>query len=79
MMLDGRTDFSDFFRISVTTVIYRDEILRPYVCLLRDLVGPDLIFMNDSTRRHRVHPVYEFLERKGIILMEWPSRSPETL
>ncbi|GBM38350.1 hypothetical protein AVEN_170939-1 [Araneus ventricosus] len=78
IMLDGRTPLHVFERGTVTGVRYRDEILEPYVRLLRGVVGPELILMDENARPHRALLVDEFLESEDIRRMDWPARSPET-
>ncbi|GFV89816.1 transposable element Tcb2 transposase [Trichonephila clavipes] len=48
IMMDGRTDLLFFDMASVTAQRYRNDVLEPYVRLLRGAVGPDFIFMDDN-------------------------------
>ncbi|GBM17162.1 Transposable element Tcb2 transposase [Araneus ventricosus] len=77
IMLDGRTPLHVFERGTVTGVRYRDEILEPYVRLLRGAVGPEFILMADNARPHRALLIDEFLESEDIRRMDWPARSPD--
>ncbi|GBN46319.1 hypothetical protein AVEN_262271-1 [Araneus ventricosus] len=76
-MLDGRTPLHVFERGIVTGVRYRDEIMKPYVCLFRGAVGPEFILMDDKARPHIALLVGEFLESEDIRRMDWPARSPD--
>ncbi|GBN82143.1 Transposable element Tcb2 transposase [Araneus ventricosus] len=77
IMLDGRTHLHVFKRGTVTRVMYRDEILEPYVRLFKAAVGPEFILMDDNTRPYRALLVDEFLESEDISRMDWPARSPD--
>ncbi|GFU62464.1 transposable element Tcb2 transposase [Trichonephila clavipes] len=44
----------------------RDENLEPYVCLLRGVVGPDFIFIDDNAPCHRTVLIDDFLETENI-------------
>nr|XP_036222535.1 uncharacterized protein LOC106622802 isoform X4 [Bactrocera oleae] len=37
----------------------------------------DVIFQDDSAPCHRSHKVKEFLEKNGIVQLEWPGNSPD--
>ncbi|GBM88907.1 hypothetical protein AVEN_85940-1 [Araneus ventricosus] len=76
-MLDRRTPLHVFERGTMTGVRYRDEILEPYVCLLRGAVDPEFILMDDNARPHRALLIDEFLESDNIRRMDWPARSPD--
>ncbi|GFW46254.1 transposable element Tcb2 transposase [Trichonephila clavipes] len=76
IMLDGRTPLSVFERGSVTDVRYRNEFLKPYVCLFRDACGPEFILMDDNARLHRALLVDEFLKSEDIRRIDCPARSP---
>ncbi|GFX99627.1 transposable element Tc1 transposase [Trichonephila clavipes] len=75
--LDGRTHLEAFERGTVTAVTNRDEMLEPYVHLIRGAIGPNLILMDDKTRPHRAQMVDEFLEREDVRWMDCPVRSPD--
>ncbi|KFM60781.1 Transposable element Tcb2 transposase, partial [Stegodyphus mimosarum] len=77
IILDGRASLHVFDRGSVTGVRYRDEILEPYVCVYRGVVGPEFILQDDNARPHRTLLVDEFLESEDIRPMNWPARSPD--
>ncbi|GBO10113.1 Transposable element Tc1 transposase [Araneus ventricosus] len=77
IMLDGRTPLHVFERGTVTGVRYRDEILEPYVRLLRGAVDTEFILMDDNARPHRAVLVDEFIESEDIHRMDWPARSPD--
>ncbi|GFW17998.1 transposable element Tcb2 transposase [Trichonephila clavipes] len=66
IMMDGRTGLHFFDTGSVTAQRYRDEVLEPYVRLLRGAVGPDFIFMDDNAPCHRAVLIDGFLETENI-------------
>ncbi|GBN05119.1 hypothetical protein AVEN_132105-1 [Araneus ventricosus] len=70
IILNRRKDLHVFYKDSVTTVIYRDEFLEPYVSLFSDKIYPGLVFMDENARPHREHLVGEFLESENIWLMD---------
>ncbi|GBM02766.1 hypothetical protein AVEN_40832-1 [Araneus ventricosus] len=70
IMLDGRKPLHVFERGTVTDVMYRDEILEPYVRLFRGAVGPEFILMDDNAWPHRALLVDEFLESEDICRMD---------
>ncbi|GFV91635.1 DDE_3 domain-containing protein [Trichonephila clavipes] len=76
-MLDGRTALHVFEIGSVVGVRYRDEVLEPYICLLRGACAPEFILMDDNGRPHRVVLVPKFLESGNIRRMVWPARCPD--
>ncbi|GFX87366.1 transposable element Tcb2 transposase [Trichonephila clavipes] len=77
IMMDGRTDLHFFDTGSVTAQRYRNEVLEPYVRLLRGAVGPDFIFMDDNAPCHRAVLIDDFLETENIQRMSWPANSPD--
>ncbi|GFU57308.1 uncharacterized protein TNCV_3634941 [Trichonephila clavipes] len=62
--LGGHTD------MHVTGVIYRDEILDPYVRPYAGAIGNDFILMDDNARTHRAVIIEEYLEGLGLERME---------
>ncbi|GFT33635.1 transposable element Tcb2 transposase [Trichonephila clavipes] len=77
IIMDGRTDLHFFDTGSVTAQRYRDEVLEPYVHLLRGAVGPDFIFMDDNAPCHRAVLIDDFLETENIQRMSWPENSSD--
>ncbi|GFY19108.1 transposable element Tcb1 transposase [Trichonephila clavipes] len=77
IMLNGRTELHIFDRASVTGYRYCEKALLPHVCLFRDAIGPDFIFMDDNARPHRALAVEELLESEDITQMDWPGYSPD--
>ncbi|GFS71457.1 transposable element Tcb2 transposase [Trichonephila clavipes] len=75
IMFDGRTPLHVFERGSVTGVRYRDEVLEPYIRLLRGACGPEFILMDDIARPNRALLVNEFLESEDIRRKDWSARS----
>ena len=45
---------------------YWQEVLEPYVRVLRGAVGPEFIFIDDNVRAHRALMVDEYLESEDI-------------
>ncbi|GFX81405.1 transposable element Tcb2 transposase [Trichonephila clavipes] len=76
-MMDGRTGLHFFDTGLVTAQRYRDEVLEPYVHLLRGAVGPDFILMDDNVPCHRAVLIDDFLEMENIQRMSWPANSPD--
>ncbi|GFY12443.1 transposable element Tcb2 transposase [Trichonephila clavipes] len=66
IMMDDRTDLHFFDTGSVTAQRYRDEVLKTYVRLFRNAVGPDFIFMDDNAPCHRAGLIDDFLETVNI-------------
>ncbi|GFT40713.1 transposable element Tcb1 transposase [Trichonephila clavipes] len=77
IMLDDHTPLHVFERGYVTSVLYRDEVLEPYVRLFGGACGPEFILMDNNVRPHRVLLVDKFLESEDIRRMYWPARSPD--
>ena len=75
--IGGRTDLYVIDRGTLTGVRYRQEILNPIVRPFAGAIGDDFILMDDNARPHRAMVVYQYLERKTIVRMDWPSRSPD--
>ncbi|KFM62638.1 Transposable element Tc1 transposase, partial [Stegodyphus mimosarum] len=75
-MLNGRIELHVSDRVSVTGDCYCEEVLLPHVRLFRGAIGPDLIFMDDNARPHRILVVEELLESEDITRMDWPAYSP---
>ncbi|GFT11118.1 transposable element Tcb2 transposase [Trichonephila clavipes] len=66
IVMDGRTELPFFKTGSVTAQSNRDEVLEPYVCLLRGAVGPDFITMDYNAPCHRAVLIDDFLETEDI-------------
>uniref|UniRef100_A0A673Y821 Tc1-like transposase DDE domain-containing protein n=1 Tax=Salmo trutta TaxID=8032 RepID=A0A673Y821_SALTR len=62
---------------SLTTIRYRDEILRPLVRPYAGAVGPGFLLMQDNARPHVAGVCQQFLQEEGIDAMDWPARSPD--
>ncbi|GFW35311.1 transposable element Tc3 transposase [Trichonephila clavipes] len=76
-MLNGRTELHIFDRRSVIGDRYCEEVLLPYVCLFRGVIGPDFIFMDDNARPHRTLAVEELLEIEDITQKDWIAYSSD--
>ncbi|GFU97566.1 transposable element Tcb2 transposase, partial [Trichonephila clavipes] len=53
----------------MTGHIYRDVILELHVCLFRDAMGAEFLFMDENARPHRANIVDECLHLEDI--PEW--------
>ncbi|GFU72626.1 hypothetical protein TNCV_4838541 [Trichonephila clavipes] len=54
---------SVFERGTVTVMRCRDEVLEPYICLFRVVIGLNFLLMVDDVGSYGAHVVGEFLER----------------
>ncbi|GFY22474.1 transposable element Tc1 transposase [Trichonephila clavipes] len=62
---------------SVNGTRYCNEILLPYVCLFRDAMCLQFLFMDDNATCHRTVAAEQLLESEDIERMDWPARSPD--
>ncbi|GFX11004.1 transposable element Tc1 transposase [Trichonephila clavipes] len=76
-MQNGRTELHLFDRGSVNGDSYCEEVLLQHVRLIRGVIGPDFIFMDDNVRPHRTLAVEELLESEGITRLDWPAYSTD--
>ncbi|GFX28196.1 transposable element Tcb2 transposase [Trichonephila clavipes] len=77
IMLGRRTDLHIFDAGSVNGTRYCNEILLPYVHLLRGAMGLQFFFMDDNAPCHRTVAAEQLLESEDIERMDWPARSPD--
>ena len=75
--IGGRTDLYIIQGGTLTTVRYREEILRPFVVPYAGAMGDSFLFMDDNARPHRSRLVDSMLEEEGIERMQWPASSPD--
>ena len=61
----------------MTGVRYRDQVLRPIVLPMLQVMEPDATLQNNSTTPHRGRVVTAFLQQHQINRMNWPARSPD--
>ncbi|GFV60777.1 uncharacterized protein TNCV_1780811 [Trichonephila clavipes] len=73
IMLDDRTSLYIFERGSVTGVRYKDEVLEPYVHLIRGACATEFILLDNNARPHTAVLVDEFLESEDMRRMDWPA------
>ena len=66
IMLNGYTPYHIFQRGTMISVMHRDEVWEPYVCLFRAAVGPEFLSMDDNARQHTALLVHEFTEEVNI-------------
>ncbi|GFU38277.1 transposable element Tcb2 transposase [Trichonephila clavipes] len=52
-------------------------MILPHLRQLRNAIGPDFAFMDDSARPHRTADVQQLLESEDITRMEWRASSPD--
>ncbi|GFW39522.1 DDE_3 domain-containing protein [Trichonephila clavipes] len=76
-MLGSRTDLHIFDAGSVNGTRYCNEILLPYVRLVRGAMGLQFLFMDDNAPCHRTVAAEQLLESEYIERMDWPARSPD--
>ncbi|GFW58970.1 transposable element Tc1 transposase [Trichonephila clavipes] len=76
-MLGSRTDLHIFDAGSVNGTRYCNEILLPYVRLLRGTMGLQFLFMDDNAPCHRTVVFEQLLESEDIERMDWLARSPD--
>ncbi|GFX35103.1 transposable element Tcb2 transposase [Trichonephila clavipes] len=77
IMLGSRTDLHIFDAGSVNGTRYCNEILLPYVRLLRGTMGLQFLFMDDNAPCHRRVAAEQLLESEDIERMDWSARSPD--
>ena len=63
IMQNTRTPFHVFGNGSVNVQRYQQEVLKPYVRLLRGAISLEFTFMDDNARAHRALLVVEYLEK----------------
>ncbi|GFV54304.1 transposable element Tcb1 transposase [Trichonephila clavipes] len=76
IILVSRTDLH-VESVTMTGHIYPDVILEQHVCLFRDAMGAEFLFMDDNNRPHRANIVDECLQSEDITRMDWPAYSPD--
>ncbi|GFU80053.1 transposable element Tc3 transposase [Trichonephila clavipes] len=76
-MLGSRTDLHIFDAGSVNGTRYCNEILLPYVRLLRGAMGLQFYFMDDNAPCHRTVATEQLLESEDIERMDWLARSSD--
>ncbi|GFU63906.1 transposable element Tcb2 transposase [Trichonephila clavipes] len=77
IMLGSLTDLHIFDAGSVNETRYCNEILLPYVRLLRGAMGLQFLFMDDNAPCHRTVAAEQLLECEDIERMDWPARFPD--
>ena len=71
-----RTDLA-VLRQAVNAQRYRDEILRPVVLPFMRRYLPNGVFQHDNARPHTARLTTDFLRINHVIVMDWPSLSPD--
>ncbi|GFW34052.1 transposable element Tc3 transposase [Trichonephila clavipes] len=74
IILGSRTDLH-VQSVTMTGQIYRDVILEQNLCLFRDAMGAEFLFMDDNTRPHRATIVDECLQSEDITRIDWTAYS----
>ncbi|GFY13606.1 transposable element Tcb2 transposase [Trichonephila clavipes] len=77
IMLGSRTDLHIFDAGSVNGTRYCNEVLLPYVRLIRGAMGLQFLFMDDNAPCHCTVAAEQLLESEDIERMDWPARSPD--
>ncbi|GFW59744.1 transposable element Tcb2 transposase [Trichonephila clavipes] len=73
IMLGSRTDLHIFDAGSVNGTRYCNEILLPYVRLLKSAMGLQFLFMDDNAPCHCSVAAEQLLESEDIERMDWPA------
>lgn len=63
------------FRVPVTAVAYRDQVLRPIVPFMANNNVNTL--QQDNARPHTARVTQQFLHTNGINVLQWPAMSPD--
>ena len=75
--VNGKTDLYVIENGTLTALRYCNEILDQFVRLYADAIGPEFIRIDNYAFPHRAHATNDYLEYEHIVLMDWPSRSPD--
>ncbi|GFW97025.1 transposable element Tcb2 transposase [Trichonephila clavipes] len=79
IMLGSHTDLHIFDAGTVNGTRYHNEILLPYVRLLRGAMGLQFLFMDDNAPCHRTVAAEQLLVSEDIERMDWPAGSPDLI
>ena len=74
--LNNKTDVI-FIRGNLTTERNVEEVVQNHILPLAQEIGPDFVLMQDGARAHTSRVTTRFLEDLGILVMDWPPRSPD--
>ncbi|GFY22794.1 transposable element Tcb2 transposase [Trichonephila clavipes] len=77
IILGSRIDLHIFDAGSVNRTRYCNEILLPYVCLFRGVMGLQFLFMDDNAPCYRTVNAEQLLESEDIERIDWLARSPD--
>jgi hypothetical protein len=72
---DGRTQLKSV-QGTLNAVKYRDDILDPIVLLFMQQRNFDHVFQHDNARCHMARVCKDFLNQNHILVVPWPSLSP---
>ena len=61
----------------MNAVMYKSILDENLMTFLNDKIGPGAIFMDDNDPKHRSKLVKEFITAKNIVVLPWPSQSPD--
>ncbi|GFX60931.1 transposable element Tcb1 transposase [Trichonephila clavipes] len=76
IILSSRTELH-VQSVKMTGHIYRDIFLEQHVCLFRNAMGAEFLFMDDNARPHHAIIVDECLQSEDITRMDWPAYSSD--
>ena len=74
--MTGRTDLH-VCQGRFTGVYYRDNVLAPYVIPFARRHDRGFVFQDDNARANRARVVTNYLQRRNIRTLPWPSMSPD--
>jgi transposase len=70
VVVDGSMDSTQYIEIIT-------ENLLPYMKMVKDDLGFDMVFMQDNAPCHKSKVCNEFSDKKQISLLPWPPQSPD--
>lgn len=62
---------------NMTSQIYVEQVITPFIYPIRNELGENFIFMDDNARPHRARRVLDTLEVGHITRLNWPANSPD--
>ena len=65
------------FTGTVNSTVYKDMLQQFAFPLMMDLMGDDFLLTKDNCSVHKSKQIADFMEKRGIETIEWPSRSPD--
>ena len=74
---NGKIDKYVIVNVTLMTLRYCDEVLDQCLMPYAGSIGPEFILIDNYARLHRAHVTNAYLERKTVVRMDWPARSPD--